>query len=214
MTRANNIFFVAVLIFTSCNLSGNKREITTDSIVLKDSTTLNAYTVDSLLDSKDSIAIITATDSLITGMKNDGQTIDTRDISPEQVIEFAQTLLGTPYVYGSTDPKIGFDCSGFITYVFNHFGIKVPRSSKDFINIGTTVPLDSAKPGDLILFTDPDFDNTSSSQPGHIGLITSNENGNLTFIHSTSGKAMSVANSNFSDHYKKRFIRVGRVFHS
>src|SRR6476619_3619371 len=76
--------------------------------------------------------------------------------SRDEVVSFAETLLGTPYVYGSTDPKVGFDCSGFITYVFNHFHVSVPRSSIDFTNVGKTVPIDEAKRGDLILFTGTD----------------------------------------------------------
>jgi len=50
-------------------------------------------------------------------------------------VGFAETLQGIPYKYGSTDPRIGFDCSGFISYVFNHFGISVPRSSREFTHI-------------------------------------------------------------------------------
>src|SRR5689334_14173073 len=45
------------------------------------------------------------------------KTVDTKGVAPSDVVAFAKTLLGTPYVYGSTDPKVGFDCSGFITYV-------------------------------------------------------------------------------------------------
>jgi cell wall-associated NlpC family hydrolase len=55
-------------------------------------------------------------------------------------------LIGTTYKYGSTDPAVGFDCSGFITHVFNHFDIKVPRSSRDFEFSGTDVPLMKANP--------------------------------------------------------------------
>src|SRR5688500_3249658 len=72
--------------------------------------------------------------------------IDTRDVSPESLTSFAKTLIGTPYKYGSIEPKQGFDCSGFITYVFNHFKIAVPRSSKDFTNVGTEISVSEAKP--------------------------------------------------------------------
>ncbi|RYZ17153.1 MAG: peptidoglycan endopeptidase, partial [Chitinophagaceae bacterium] len=65
-----------------------------------------------------------------------GAGIDTKKVKPADLVSFARTLTGTPYVYGSTDPKVGFDCSGFITYVFNHFGIQVPRSSIDFTQVG------------------------------------------------------------------------------
>ncbi|MER3464122.1 MAG: glycoside hydrolase, partial [Chitinophagaceae bacterium] len=55
--------------------------------------------------------------------------INTKNVLPDSIVSFSKTLIGTPYRYGSTDPKVGFDCSGFITYVFNHFSISVPRSS-------------------------------------------------------------------------------------
>lgn len=167
--------------------------------------------IDSLLDKNDSLSAL-AVDTQKVAMLKPGESIDVRNVNPEELITFAQTLVGTPYVYGSTDPKIGFDCSGFITYVFNHFKIKVPRSSVQFTNVGKTVPLEQAKRGDIVLFTDPDFNNTNSTQVGHMGLITSNDKGALSFIHSTSGKAMSVAITPLSDHYKKRFVRVARIF--
>src|ERR1043165_3237469 len=65
--------------------------------------------------------------------------IDTKKVQPKDIVDFAQTLLGTPYQYASIDPAIGFDCSGFVTYVFTHFNIIVPRSSIDFTNVGKEV---------------------------------------------------------------------------
>ncbi|HVG42239.1 MAG TPA: NlpC/P60 family protein, partial [Chitinophagaceae bacterium] len=72
------------------------------------------------------------------------QTINIGSTKPEDVVKFAESLMGTPYVYASSNPSVGFDCSGFITYVFNHFKIAVPRSSVDFTNVGKTVPVGEA----------------------------------------------------------------------
>ena len=184
-----------------------------DSLIQKDTiASVLPLGADSALDKRDSLSAAIAIDTIQSAPLQPGEAINVRNISPEEVIKFAETLVGTPYVYGSTDPKVGFDCSGFITYVFNHFKIKVPRSSIEFTNVGQTVPIDQAKRGDIILFTDPDFTNAENSDVGHMGLITSNEKGLLNFIHSTSGKAMSVTVTPMSDHYKKRFVRVGRIF--
>ena len=128
--------------------------------------------------------------------------------TPHQVVAFAKTLIGIPYKYASTDPSEGFDCSGFITYVFNHFNIEVPRSSIDFTNVGKEINFKNAKEGDLILFTGT-ID--SIRIVGHMGIVTENAD-TLKFIHSTSGRANGVTISEFSNHYKRRFVKIIRVF--
>jgi cell wall-associated NlpC family hydrolase len=137
------------------------------------------------------------------------QTVNTGRIQPEAVVDFAETLVGTPYVYASVNPKVGFDCSGFITYVFNHFGIAVPRSSVDFTQVGKTIAVPEAKRGDLILFTGTD---STERAIGHMGLVVSNDDTGLQFIHSTSGKAMGVTITPLNSYYKKRFVRIARIF--
>lgn len=124
------------------------------------------------------------------------------------LVDFAKTLIGTPYKYGSTDPAVGFDCSGFITFVFNHFKIPVPRSSVEFTNVGRTVGVQNAREGDLVLFTGTD---DSIRIVGHMGIVTENTD-TLRFIHSTSGRANGVTISSLSPHYQKRFVKVIRVF--
>lgn len=134
---------------------------------------------------------------------------ETKNVRPSDIVAFARTLVGVPYVYGSTDPKVGFDCSGFITYVFNHFKIKVPRSSIDFTNVGKEIDTSIAMPGDLILFTGT---NPMERHVGHMGIVIANANGRLEFIHSTSGKAMSVVTTELSTYYRSRFVKVIRIF--
>ena len=128
---------------------------------------------------------------------------------PDSLIDFAKTLIGVPYLYACTDPSKGLDCSGFVTYVFNHFNIAIPRSSVDFTNFGRDIVLEKARPGDLILFTGTD---SSDLTVGHMGIVESIKDDTLRFIHSTSGKAKGVVISPLGDHYKKRFVKVIRVF--
>lgn len=134
--------------------------------------------------------------------------VSTGGIEPSSLVSYAETLIGVPYVYASTESKIGFDCSGFITHVFNHFNISVPRSSVDFTHVGITVPVEAAKRGDIILFTGT---NPAETAVGHMGLVVSN-NDTLQFIHSTSGKAMGVTTTPLNEYYKKRFVRISRIF--
>ena len=203
-----------IILFFSCSPYRTDTEIIlTDSLAQKDTLLIGqTNAIDSLLDKKDRLSAAIARDTLMINPLKEGENIDIGDADPEKVIKFAESLVGTPYVYGSADPKVGFDCSGFITYVFTNFKIKVPRSSVQFTNVGKTVPIENAKRGDIALFTDPDFNNENSTTVGHMGLITSSDNGIINFIHSTSGKAMSVVVTPFSDHYKKRFVRVARIF--
>lgn len=135
--------------------------------------------------------------------------IQTGNITPQELLAFAKTLTGTPYKYGSVDPLHGFDCSGFITYVFNHFNIAVPRSSIGFTDIKREINLEEAMPGDIILFTGTD---STIRQAGHMGIITSAGNKNYQFIHSSSGKANGVTITPLNAYYMGRFIKVIRVF--
>lgn len=133
---------------------------------------------------------------------------NTSRVTPHELVAFAKTLIGIPYKYASIDPNIGFDCSGFITYVFKHFHIEVPRSSLDFTNLGKEVSLHNSKEGDLILFTGTV---NSIRIVGHMGIVTENTD-TLKFIHSTSGQKYGVTISKFSNNYKARFIKVIRIF--
>jgi lipoprotein Spr len=135
--------------------------------------------------------------------------IVTGKTTPAELIAFARTLSGTPYKYGSTDPAYGFDCSGFITYVFNHFGISVPRSSVDFTFVQREIAVTRARPGDLILFTGTD---STIRTVGHMGIIVSNNGSEIVFIHSTSGKAYGVTETPLNAYYEGRFMKTIRIF--
>jgi len=137
-----------------------------------------------------------------------GAEIDTRDIKPQDLVSYAKTLMGITYKYGSSNPAQGFDCSGYITHVFNHFNISVPRSSADFTNIGTEIPVSESLPGDLILFTGTD---PTIRLVGHMGIIIHNKD-STQFIHSTSGKQYGVTITTLNDYYKGRYFKTIRIF--
>src|SRR5258706_1883803 len=124
-------------------------------------------------------------------------------------VEYAKTLLGTRYVYGSANPNRGLDCSGFVNCVSTHFGIKVPRSSVAFTNLGTSIGTNDAKAGDLILFTGS---NVHKRVVGHMGIVTDNQNGQIQFIHSSSGKTKAVRISDLNGYYATRLVKIIRIF--
>lgn len=197
------LFVLAIAFCVFIWMDTNKKSGEAAQLVSTD--TLQAKTDSVKKDSALLIVDTVKTDSVLVPASQ----IHTKNIHPKQVIDFAKTLIGTPYRYASTDPKVGFDCSGFITYVFSHFNIIVPRSSIDFTNVGKEISTDNAKPGDLILFTGTD---STEKFVGHMGLVVSNQNQQLEFIHSTSGKKHGVTVTPFNNYYRSRFVKTIRIF--
>lgn len=87
--------------------------------------------------------------------------------APNSIVAYAYQFLGTPYVWGGTTPVPGFDCSGFMQYVYAHFGIHITRTTYTQINDGRAVNRDQLQPGDLILFGTED-------DPHHVGMYVGN----------------------------------------
>jgi cell wall-associated NlpC family hydrolase len=85
-----------------------------------------------------------------------------------RVVQYAKRFLGTPYVYGGSSPH-GFDCSGFVRFVYAHFGVALPHSSYAQFGDGHRVGRGSLHPGDLVFF----------DSLGHVGIYV----GNGRFIH-------------------------------
>jgi cell wall-associated NlpC family hydrolase len=117
------------------------------------------------------------------------------------VIDFAKKQLGTPYVSGGIDNK-GFDCSGFTSYVFNQYNVKLPRRALDQENKSTKVSQKNAKRGDLVF-----FDNGSGVS--HVGIIVLNDGEKLEMIHASSSKGIIITDILQSDYWKTRIHSFG-----
>jgi lipoprotein Spr len=136
--------------------------------------------------------------------------IVTGQTTPLELVTFARSLTGVPYKYASVDPTEGFDCSGFITYVFNHFGIAVPRTSEAFTYMHRQIDLKDAQTGDLVLFTGTD---STIRVVGHMGIILKEPGQSLRFIHSTSGhNNLGVTETEMNSYYQGRYVKTVRVF--
>lgn len=132
--------------------------------------------------------------------------IDNNGHLGDKIVNFGMGLLGTPYVTAGCS-KNGFDCSGFVYFVYNHFKIQVPRSSSQFNNFGKEIPIDDVKKGDILLFLSP-----TRNAIGHIGIVSNPKGMESDFIHSTSGREMKVVVTSLTKPgYKRRFVKAIRV---
>jgi cell wall-associated NlpC family hydrolase len=95
------------------------------------------------------------------------------------ILTTAKRYLGTHYRYGGESPVSGFDCSGFVQYVFGRHGVKLPRTSREQALAGHSVPLDiaSLRPGDLLLFA------STGTTVNHVAIYA----GNNRILHSAAG---------------------------
>lgn len=147
--------------------------------------------------------------SSFTTKKNQEQTLVYNskiqtEINRDSIIEYAKKYLDVPYKYASSDPKRGFDCSGFVSYVFKNFGMTLPRSSGSYKNLGTSLKPEDFKVGDILVF----YGYKDRSVVGHLGIICEANGMQSKFIHASSGKAQKVTITALdTEHYTKRFYK-------
>jgi hypothetical protein len=135
-------------------------------------------------------------DTLITPIKS---SVSLRD----SIVNYGMAYLGTPYIAGACS-KNGFDCTGFVYFVFQHFKIQTPRSSSLFEHFGKEVPVDSVRKGDILVFLSP-----TRNVIGHVGIVTKANGMESDFIHASSSSAMSVIVSSLKqENYKRRFVKA------
>ncbi|UOQ68239.1 C40 family peptidase [Hymenobacter volaticus] len=129
---------------------------------------------------------------------------------PDSVVRFAMRQLGTNYCYAGNTPATGFDCSGFVQYVFGRFKVEMPHSTGLLISVGKPIARTQARPGDIVVFTGTA---ASSTTPGHAGIVVSEPGEPLRFIHSSSARRESgvkISQVEGTD-YERRFMNIRRV---
>ena len=165
-------------------------------------------------------------------IKNDNYNISASDYS--DMGNFAKTLLDIPYVYGGSTLK-GFDCSGFVKYVYAKFNITIPRTTYTQIKLGKSVNMNDIKEYDLIFFdtrskekltvSDTDDKNLSfedivinesdvsgsglklkPTEPTHVGIYI----GEGKFIHASSSKKKIVIEDIKGPYFKDRIVDIKR----
>lgn len=123
----------------------------------------------------------------------------------DSILSHGLSLVGTRYRFGGTSVKSGFDCSGFIGYLFREeAGLQLPRSTREMINIDAPlVERDELEPGDLVFFS-----TNGRGRVSHAGIYL----GDDQFIHSASRRSGGVRVDSLDDRYWKRtFIEAKRA---
>lgn len=127
-----------------------------------------------------------------------------------ELVVFAKKYLGTTYQYASMDPGKGFDCSGFVYFVFQKFDIDVPRSSAGYKSVGTSLKPEEFRLGDVLVF----YGYQDNTHIGHVGIICEANGMNSKFIHASSGNPYGVTISDLnSEMYTRRFYKCIDVMH-
>ncbi|MBI3047870.1 MAG: C40 family peptidase [Acidobacteria bacterium] len=116
------------------------------------------------------------------------------------VIRTALEFLGAPYRNGGSDPS-GFDCSGFVQWVFGRHGLALPREVRDQYQVGRDVDLDDVRAGDLLFFE------TVSRGASHVGIAL----GNGRFVHAPSSRGVVRVEPYAASYWARRFVGARRV---
>jgi cell wall-associated NlpC family hydrolase len=127
-----------------------------------------------------------------------------------RVVDVALALRGTPYLLGGDSPATGFDCSGFVRYVFTDQGIDVPRTVREQFVFGRKIGDSEIQPGDLLFFS------TESRGATHVGIAidASNAPGAAShpFIHAPGERGVVRIETLETPYWQSRFVGARRLF--
>lgn len=118
-----------------------------------------------------------------------------------ELVGTALALRGTPYRNGGADLS-GFDCSGFVQYVFAQHGLGMPRTVAEQHEVGRKIKPNELQPGDLVFFR------TDGRDTSHVGIAL----GDDTFVHAPSSKGVVRVEMISAKYWMSRFVGARRVF--
>jgi cell wall-associated NlpC family hydrolase len=155
---------------------------------------------------KQELAVEPQQNKLKVARKQAEQKIKKASAAANKVVALGLKRLGTPYVFGAASEK-AFDCSGFVFFIFDKAGVKVPRSSELLASAGKPVPRQKVRPGDILIFTGT---NSSIRKPGHVGIVIKNTNKEISFVHASSNGGVKISQVEGTN-YERRFLEIRRV---
>ena len=143
--------------------------------------------------------MVTCKDS--AGSRGDGTVVAASSSLGQQIVDYAAQFLGTPYVYGGNGPN-SFDCSGFTSYVYRHFGYTLNRTATGQLSNGVSVSKSELQPGDLVFFK------SGGSKPvSHVGIYV----GGGQFIHASTNTYEVRYDNLTSGYYNNVYVYARRV---
>ena len=146
--------------------------------------------------------MVTCKDS--AGSRGDGTTavsLASTGSMGHQVVNYALSFLGTPYVYGGNGPSC-FDCSGFTNYVYRHVGDILHRGASSQLQNGTAVSKSELQPGDIVFFR---YNTTYPAS--HCGIYI----GNGQFVHASTNRYQVQIDQLMTGHYANVYLTARRI---
>ena len=140
----------------------------------------------------------------ISGVAEEDTLARTNTVLSATIIGEAMKYIGTPYRWGGKTPA-GFDCAGFVRYVYSKFGLTLSPSAPSQVREGTRLKNDEIQPGDLVFYGG----SRNRKSVGHVGLVTEVNSEGFKFVHA-SNTGVRVSSSN-EPYYRSRYICACRV---
>lgn len=134
---------------------------------------------------------------------------DTKGLSERQmrreVVNYALQYLGAAYKYAGTNPKTGFDCSGYTSFIMRQFNIVLSPASTAQSKEGKAIPLTAVQPGDLIIF------GKNKNNIQHVALVVERSSAGIIVVHSTTSRGVIKENVSTSPYWKPLILSARDV---
>lgn len=126
---------------------------------------------------------------------DDAEVMEIRQV----VSGYAQNFVGVPYRRAGTSPRIGFDCSGFTSYILKEFELKASPSSSRQSTEGERISLEEVLPGDLVFFG-------RGKYVQHVAMVVEKTDAGIFCVHSTCTRGVVVENISTSKYWKPKIL--------
>ncbi len=117
-----------------------------------------------------------------------------------QIVKTARSMLGKPYCWGGESPSCGFDCSGYVCWVYNQHGYNLPRTAEEQASCGSSISRSNLRAGDIVVFRPSWFSK-------HTGIYT----GDNSFLHSPKSGSYIKEEPLDAPHWQKYFVEGRRI---